>query len=118
MKLKIKSKNGGIKFLIDVTECKTISSKTRGLMFRKKENAKALLFDFKKSKKMAIHSLFVFFPFVAFWLDKKNKIQEITFVRPFKFHIKPKKNYFKLLEIPINKRYQEKIQNLVGERKV
>lgn len=118
MKLKIKSKIGGNEILVEAIECKSIFSRFRGLMFRKKENSVALLFDFQKPVKIAIHSFFVFFPFIAFWLDKKNKIQEREFVRPFRFYIRPRKNYFKLLEIPINKKYQKKILSIVDKRKV
>jgi uncharacterized membrane protein (UPF0127 family) len=130
---------GGKNFFVDVVECKSTFSKFRGLMFKKKKNARALLFKFAKPTKMAIHSFFVFFPFVAVWLDDKNKIIEKAFIRPFRLHVKPKKSYFALVEIPINKRYhknlirflscqklrrhkiyghQQKIQNIVDKRKL
>lgn len=80
-----------------------------GLMFQRKQKAKALLFDLKKP--MAIHSFFVFFPFVAIWL-KDNKVVEVQKVKPFTFHIKPKKQFDELIEIPINNRYKEILKKL------
>lgn len=78
----------------------------RGLMFRRREKAPALLlFDFKKPGKMKIHSWFVFFPFFAVWLDDKNRIIEFQKVMPWKFSVRPKKNFAKLIEIPCNKKY-------------
>jgi len=91
---KYKNKN----FNLDVKECRTILSKTSGLMFRKK--SPALLFIFKKPVKISIHSFFCV-PFTAIWfLD--DKIIEIKNVRPWKFHIVPKKKFNRLLEIPLN----------------
>lgn len=78
----------------------------RGLMFRRRENAPALLlFDFKKSLRIKIHSWFVFFPFLAVWLDDKNKIVEKRLVKPWKFLVLPRKKFMKLVEIPLNKKY-------------
>ncbi len=76
-----------------------------GLMFAKKEKAKALLFDFKKSVKIPIHSFFVFFPFIAIWLDGKNKIIGLKIIKPFRFCVCPKNFFSKLIEIPVNRRY-------------
>jgi uncharacterized membrane protein (UPF0127 family) len=89
-----------------------------GLMFKRRENASALLFTFKNKVKMAIHSWFVFFPFVAIWLNKENKIIDIKIVKPFEFSISPSEKYFKLIEIPINKRYSKIINILVDTRKI
>ncbi len=73
-----------------------------GLMFkpRKTEN---LLFEFEKPTKMAIHSFFVFFPFAAIWLNEKNEFIEGKIVNPFNFYVAPKKPFYKLIEIPLNK---------------
>ncbi len=90
----------------------------RGLMFRLRENAPALLlFNFKKFRRLKIHSLFVFFPFIAIWLDDKNKITEIRKVNPWEFCVLPKKKFCKLVEIPINKKYSEIVSFLVGDAK-
>jgi len=83
-----------------------------GLMFRKRENCPAMLFEFDNPVKMKIHSLFVFFKFGAIWLDNKNKIIDKKIVKPFKFSIFPKKSFYKLLEIPLNKSYRREIKDL------
>ncbi len=87
--------------------------KIRGLMFRKKENSPALLFEFKGDTLLEIHSFFVSFPFLALWLDEKNKILEKKIVKPNKIKIKPKEKYRKLVEIPLNKKFDDIISNLV-----
>jgi uncharacterized membrane protein (UPF0127 family) len=89
----------------------------RGLMFCRRENAKALLLlDFKESQRLKIHSLFVFFPFIAIWLDDKDKIIEIKKVNPWKFCVLPQKEFYKLIEIPCNRRYNNFIINLLSRR--
>ena len=100
-----------------VQECNGLM-KIIGLMFVRREKAKALLFDFKKSVRTAIHSYFVFFPFVAIWLDKENKVIEIKTIKPFIPFIRSKKFFYKLVEIPINKKYKEIIKVVVDKRKI
>lgn len=92
--------------------------KAVGLMFSRPENAKALLFDFKKPAKIPIHSFFVFFPLLAVWLDGKNKIIESKIVYPFRFSISPEGFFSKIIEIPVNRRYEKIIKILVGNRKI
>ncbi len=89
-----------------------------GLMFSRKENAQALLFEFKRPVKLKIHSLFVFFPFVALWLDEENKIIDKKIVKPFKFSVSSGKSFYKLVEIPFSKKYHSIINILVGDSKV
>src|SRR3989304_855845 len=72
-----------------------------GLMFTFRKRAEPLLFEFKKPTKISIHSLFVFFPFFAVWIDKKNKIVDVKRVKPFTFSVCPKKDFIKLIEIPV-----------------
>ena len=76
-------------------------NKAIGLMFSQREKAPRLLFNFKKSVKLSIHSLFVFYPFVAVWLHRGNII-DIKKIKPFKISIKPDQSFDQLLEIPIN----------------
>lgn len=83
-----------------------------GLMFKSKEKSEALLFEFRKPVKIKIHSLFVFFPFIAIWLDDKNKIVDFKVVKPFSFTISSKKPCNKLIEIPVNKKYRDLIKLL------
>ena len=77
-----------------------------GLTFKTK-NTCNLLFDLDTRfipEKWAITSYFVFFPFLALWLDEKNKVVEWKIVKPFTFSVEPKKKFSKLIEIPLNKR--------------
>ena len=86
------------KFSLDVEVCDDVLSQARGLMF--KEKSKPLLFIFKNKKRKAIHSLFCI-PFIAVWFDEE-RIIEIKNVNSWKFLIKPKYKFNKLLEIPSN----------------
>jgi len=88
-----------------------------GLMFHRREKCPAMLFEFKKPVKMKIHSFFVFFPFVGIWMDNQNKIIEVRVIQPWNISISPKKEFYKLLEIPINKKYRRKIMLLVESQK-
>ncbi len=87
-----------------------------GLMF-KSRNTSALLFDFKRETREAITSLFVFFPFVAIWLDAKSKVLDVQAIKPFRFAIFPKKPFQKLVEIPINNKYKKEIGLLCRPRR-
>ncbi|MEM3116760.1 MAG: DUF192 domain-containing protein [Candidatus Pacearchaeota archaeon] len=93
-------------FKIDVKPCNKIQ-RFFGLMFRRREKAKALLFDFGKPVNIRIHSFFVFFTFVAIWLDEKNNVLKIEKIRPYSFPIGTKKPFNKLIEIPVNKKYSK-----------
>lgn len=88
-----------------------------GLMFSRRERAKALMFHFKKPERMQIHSYFVFYPFVCVWLDEEEKVIDVKIVRPWTLSVKPKKSFVKLIEIPINKKYEKIINHLVGDTK-
>lgn len=85
--------------------------KVRGLMFRRK--SKNLLFD---NFSGAIHSWFVFFPFVAVWLDDKNRVLEAEIIKPFRNYVKPEKKFGKLIEVPLEGN-KELVDFLVGEEK-
>src|SRR3989344_1993160 len=100
-------------------EFKAISlfSKYTGLMFKTKETEN-LLFKFKNYKTFGIHSFFVFFVFLAIWLDENNKIVDYSIIRPFTFLVKSKYPSVKLLELPLNNRNKRIIEFLVGKRKI
>lgn len=85
-----------------------------GLMFKSRET-ESLLFEFPKPVNHAIHSLFVFFPFLAVWLNKNNKIIEARIIQSFNLSVKPKKLFNKLIEIPLNSRNLPTIKNIVGK---
>jgi len=86
--------------------------KVTGLMFSKREKARALLFKFDKFTRLSIHSLFVFFEFLAIWTDDKGEILEIKKIKPFKFSVKPKKKFKNLIEVPFNKKYESVLRVL------
>lgn len=112
--MKIKFKNKKIEILVkEVSEL----GKVRGLMFRRREKSRALLFNFSKDVTMKIHSWFVFFPFVAIWLDEKNNVLDFKIVNSWVFSILPStKNFRKLIEIPFNKRYSKILKSLDGQK--
>ena len=87
-----------------------------GLMFKSRENADALLFDFKKPVNFLVHSMFVLFPFIAVWLDEKNKVIDVKKIKPFTLGVRPKKSFNKLIEVPINNKYKNYIKLLLSRR--
>ena len=93
-KFKFKNKN----ISLDVVECRSVFSRARGLMFRRK--SKPLLFIFGKSVDQSIHSFFCK-PFFAIWFNK-NKIIEKRLVKSWGISVKPKEKFDKLLEIPVD----------------
>lgn len=72
-----------------------------GLMF-KNRNTENLLFEFGKNVRIGIHSFFVFFEFLAVWMDENNNVLEYKIVRPFSPLIRPRKHFRKFAEIPLN----------------
>ena len=91
---KIKVKFGKEELNIWVKKVSKLGRVT-GLMFKSQESPN-LLFEFSNSKIQAIHSYFVFFSFLAIWLDENNKVTDFTAVHPFTSLIKPKKPSKKL----------------------
>ena len=91
------------KIKLSVYEC-SLFEKISGLMFSRREKANILLFSFRRKQKIAIHSFFVFYPFIALWLDDKNKIIDKKIVTPFELSVCPQEKFLKLIEIPINKK--------------
>jgi len=87
-----------------------------GLMFRP-VNTNNLLFEFEKDTEWAIHSWFVFFPFLAVWLDSKNRVMESRIVRPFENLVVPSKPFRKLVELPVNDVNSRVVELLVGNKK-
>jgi uncharacterized membrane protein (UPF0127 family) len=98
-KICIKYKKRNINVIAD--DCNLLK-KTIGLMFSRRENAKILLFSFRKKQKIAIHSFFVFYPFLAVWLDEKNEIVNLKVVKSFIPYASSRKKCLRLVEIPIN----------------
>ena len=90
--------------------------KVMGLMFR--SSSGNLLFEFERDVRQAIHSWFVFFPFLAVWLDSNNDVIESRIVRPFSSYVIPKKSFRKLLEIPLNTQNKKFVDFFVDKGKV
>lgn len=99
------------KFSFNADKCEG-AKQGLGLMFRNK-GTEPLLFDFGKPTNVALTSLFVFFPFVAVWLDKGNNALRVEKIRPFRLVIQSPKSFVKLLEIPINDKNKEIIDRLL-----
>jgi len=84
----------------------------RGLMFRRRENAPILLFNLRAD----LHSFFVFFSFLVLWLNEKNEVIDWKVTKPFSFRINSKTKYYKIVEIPISRRYNSEVTFIVGKR--
>ena len=87
-----------------------------GLMFRTRK-VENLLFEFSEDVNYSIHSLFVFFPFLAVWLDKNNNVVDKKIVFPFILSVKTKKMFRKLVEIPLNNENTKIVDFLVGKKR-
>lgn len=85
-----------------------------GLMFRTKYT-RPLLFPFYRPCRVALTSWFVFFPFVAVWLDSRRQVIESRVVFPFTFTIVPRRPAYYLVEIPLNRRNSKITRFLVGK---
>ncbi len=103
------------KIYIDLKKTNFIS-KGIGLTFKSK-NTSNLLFEFPKKVTWQgnLTSIFVFFPFIALWLDSKNKVIHKKIIKPFKFSISLNKPFNKIVEIPINVRNKKIIKNFLTE---
>jgi uncharacterized membrane protein (UPF0127 family) len=117
MKQKVGFSYKGKKIFLEV-ERVSFLGRIRGLMFRRREKAFPLLFEFKISGRRAIHSLFVFFPFLALWLDDKNRVISSEIVSPGRFSVCPKKSFFRLIEVPLNSKYYWILRHRRGTRKI
>ena len=114
---KIKLNYRGKKFDLNLGVCNAFE-RFIGLMFTSREKAKALLFEFDKPTNLSIHSYFVFFSFVAIWLDTDGKVINVKLVKPFSLPVSSKKSFEKLIEIPINKKYKSITEFIVNSRKI
>ena len=104
MRLKLYIKGNEI-IIEDIKRC-GLFRRMIGLMFSRRERANALLFDFGENR-VGIHSFFVFFPFLAIWLDKKNRVVDYKIIYPFTLFITSNKKFSRLIEVPLNKKYKE-----------
>lgn len=78
--------------------CRSIFSKSLGLMFSRKSNS--LIFVFREEKIIPLHMLFVFYPIDVLFLNKEKIIVEIKEnFRPFAFYT-PKNKAKYIIELP------------------
>lgn len=102
---------GKKKISVNVSEMKGLM-RGIGLMFRRSSTT-PLLFAFETANRTAITSVFVFFPFLAVWLDEKKKVIECRKIGPFRLSILPKNDSKYLVEIPIHEKNHELIENIL-----
>jgi uncharacterized membrane protein (UPF0127 family) len=108
----IKNKTLKITISEEHTICKSIFSKSIGLMFRIKP--KSLVFVFEKEKKTPLHMLFVFFPIDVLYLDKNKKIVEMKkSLMPFHFY-SPRRKAKYVVELPFGA--IERTKTKVGDK--
>src|SRR3989344_8293644 len=94
----IKNSSKGDVICSDAKICKSILSKTVGLMFSKKP--KPLIFILKKEKIVPLHMFFVFFPIDVLFLDEDKKVVEIKKkFEPFTLY-NPKNKAKYVIELP------------------
>jgi len=83
-------------------------------MFRSK-NTNNLLFDFDRDVTTSITSFFVFFPFLAVWLDGNNKVVDSRIINPFQLSVRPKNNFRRIIEVPLSESTEEIIKFFLGK---
>jgi len=100
-------------------EAKKLSKLGRisGLMFKNKQTNN-LLFSFFEAERSDIHSFFVFFSFLAIWLDSKHKVIDFKIVKPFTFLVRPRTSSRFLVELPLNDKNKAICELFVGKRKI
>lgn len=113
---RVLTKFGDKEFFLEVEEAKGIK-KFVGLMFKRRDTDN-LIFYFSRNESVAIHSFFVWFKFLAVWLDEQNNVVDLTVVRPFRFYVLPKKKARKLIELPFNDDNKKLIDFFVGKTKI
>ena len=96
--LKNKTKN---RIIVEkIKFCRNSLSKAKGLMFSNKITGTALIFPYKKEKRISLHMIFVFYPIDVIFLDKNRRIVELKeSFRPFSFYISRKKAQY-IIELP------------------
>ena len=94
----------------------TTFKRARGLMFRSRISKPLLFIMPSESKELSsIHSLFVFFPFDAVFLDSKGVVVDIRErIKPFRLKITPAKPARYILEMEAGGSRRRKIN--VGDK--
>ncbi len=80
--------------------CKTIFCKGFGLMFSRKKEDFAMVFPFKKSRRLSITMCCVFYPIDIVFLDENGVVVELVEnLKPFKDYV-PHKSARTFIELP------------------
>ena len=76
----------------DVKLCKTVLSRSKGLMFSPKKANRAVVLVFPNEQKVDLHMFFVFFPIDVIFLDKRKRVVEMKKnFEPFTTYVTHKK---------------------------
>lgn len=108
MKARITLNSKSIEFPIE--RCSSWS-KFKGLMFS--ANHLPLLIEIKNKP---IHSMFVFYPFLAIWLNDESKIVDYKLVHPFTSSVMPQSDFTKIIEIPYKNEFKNIVDELLGQK--
>lgn len=96
---------------IKINYANTYIKRLKGLMFKKQFTG--ILFKQKYNHKIfnTIHTSFMKTPIDVIYINKDNKIQEMTTIKPWKIYIPQKNNIKYIIELPPNtiKNYKIKI---------
>ncbi len=81
--------------------CRSLFSKSKGLMFTFPRSDFGLIFEFRKERIIPITMLFVFYPIDILWLDSKRKVVELNDqAAPFVPTITPERKAKYVIELP------------------
>ncbi|MAG38517.1 hypothetical protein CMO90_00335 [Candidatus Woesearchaeota archaeon] len=109
----IKNYSKGIVLVEKEEICNSDFAKARGLMFSRKTD-KALIFPFRKSKRISLHMFFVFFSIDVLFLDEKKIVVELkNCFKPFTFYFSKRKVKY-VVELPVNT--IKRTKTIVGDK--
>ncbi|MBD3310394.1 DUF192 domain-containing protein [Candidatus Woesearchaeota archaeon] len=90
----------GFDLVDDHRLCRSLWSKATGLMFRKRLENRAFVFEFSSERIRSLHMWFVFYPIDVLFLDQSRKVVDIKKnFRPFEVYT-PEKNCKYVIEMP------------------
>lgn len=81
-------------------DCRSILSKTIGLMFHSSINDYGLVFHFDLRGKPSLHNFFVFFPIDVLFLENNRVVDLKKGFKPFCPYLKPKHHCDVIIELP------------------
>ncbi len=97
----------------DFVVCSDIFTMAKGLMFSRKQE-RALVFKFKKERKISLHMLFVFYPIDVLFLNKEKTVvgMKENFM-PFTFYKSKKEAMF---AVELNEGDIKKTKTMIGDK--